>query len=120
MLEKETRLPCGRALGRARLEAERPLLLSGGLASQVGFGTAACLAPEQLGGEPVDQRTDIYALGVILFEMLTGERPHPGDKPSELAPDLPAELDEVFARCFARVEKRFNSVEEMLASLSGL
>src|SRR2546428_13129749 len=42
-------------------------------------GTLACLAPEQIRGERLDGRTDLHALGVLIFEMATGRRPFAGD-----------------------------------------
>jgi non-specific serine/threonine protein kinase/serine/threonine-protein kinase len=49
------------------------------------IGTPAYLAPERLGGEPATPETDLYSLGVVLFEALVGERPFPGDSPVALA-----------------------------------
>lgn len=88
-------------------------------------GTIDYIAPEQILGQPVDGRTDVYSLGCVLFECLTGKPPferehdvaliyaHLGDAPprvSERRPDLPAGLDGVLARAMAKSkEARFSS-----------
>ena len=73
-------------------------------------GTPEYMAPEQLRGEPMDQRADIYALGAVLYELLTGHAPHEADTPYEVAalslmgkidppsvlvPGIPEELEDV-------------------------
>ncbi|MEX2441348.1 MAG: Stk1 family PASTA domain-containing Ser/Thr kinase, partial [Pontimonas sp.] len=74
------------------------------------LGTVAYLSPELVTGNSADIRSDLYALGVMMFEMLTGEQPFTGDqavtiayqhanaivpRPSEINPDIPDELDEI-------------------------
>jgi eukaryotic-like serine/threonine-protein kinase len=81
------------------------------------LGTVSYLAPEQIEHGTADPRVDVYACGVVLHEMLTGEKPHDGDSPavvlykhlhedvpppSSLVPGLPYELDELVASATAR------------------
>lgn len=81
-------------------------------------GTLDYMAPEQRAGEPtIDGRADLYACGVVLFEMLTGHRPAGTDLPSDLNPGVPRHLDEVFKRSYARLDKRYASALEMAAAL---
>ncbi len=98
-------------------------------------GTPGYMAPEQVKGEDVGERADIYALGCILFELLAGKQPYVRDTevatlfahvndavPSlrELAPQLPAELDSVVGRAMAKApEDRFLSAGELARAARG-
>lgn len=81
-------------------------------------GTLDYMPPEQRAGGELDARADVYACGVILHEMLTGERPAGTEVPSDLNPNLPKYLDEVFRRAYARLDRRYASSLEFLNSLS--
>ncbi|HYO08117.1 MAG TPA: serine/threonine-protein kinase [Tepidisphaeraceae bacterium] len=81
-------------------------------------GTLDYMAPEQRSGGQVDARADLYACGVVLYELLTGERPAGTDLPSDVNPRSPKFLDDVFKRSYARLEKRYGSAEEFITALS--
>ena len=81
-------------------------------------GSLDYMAPEQRSGGNIDGRADLYACGVVLYELLTGERPAGTDVPSDLNKSVPRHLDEVFRRSYARLEKRFSSAEEMIGALA--
>lgn len=80
-------------------------------------GTIAYMSPEQRDGAELDARSDLYAVGLVLFEMLTGVLPQGSELPSAVKPDLPRWLDRVFERCYTRRDKRFASAAEMRSAI---
>ncbi len=96
-------------------------------------GTWAYASPEQICGEPVDHRSDLYSLGVILFTMLTGRRPfvakglaeylelhrdHRAPRPGDLVPGVPPLLEDICVRLLCkRPRDRFQSAQEILFRL---
>jgi serine/threonine protein kinase len=81
-------------------------------------GTLEYMAPEQRGSGEPNPRSDLYPCGVMLYEMLTGERPAGTDVPSDLNRAVPKYLDDAFRRSYARLDKRFASAAEFLTALS--
>ncbi|GHF59312.1 hypothetical protein GCM10010218_46000 [Streptomyces mashuensis] len=97
------------------------------------IGTADYMAPEQISGQPVDGRCDVYSLACVVHEMLTGSPPFrrdddravlfahmaaPPPKLSEQVPELPEAVDEVFSRALAKSpEERFDSCLEFVSAL---
>lgn len=81
------------------------------------LGTIDYMSPEQRQGREIDARTDIYACGVMLYEMLTGSKPVGLETPSEFNTRVPIYLDKVVRRAYARLEKRYESAEEFLDAL---
>jgi hypothetical protein len=97
------------------------------------LGSVPYLSPEQVQGEPVDARSDLYALGVVLYEALTGRRPFEGDNdiatamlrvttdplpPRAVRPGISRSLEAVVQRAMARrPDDRYASADEMAAAL---
>ncbi len=124
----------------------RPKLLDFGLAAVKGtdkltktgstLGTTGYMSPEQARGEKVDQRSDIFSLGIILYEMITGRRPFKGeddaatlhaithDTPEPLArykADVPDEMQQIVDRALEKdVNTRYQTASGMLADLRRL
>ena len=136
------------------LKSENVLITSGGVAKLVDFGLAKLtegrgdqtasgvilgtpeyMSPEQIRGEDLDPRTDLYAAGVMLFEMLTGEVPFkntavsrtlldhletPVPRMVELDPAMPPEMDELVARAMSKDRlQRFRNAEAMTLAVTG-
>ena len=109
-------------LGRVQEATSVSILASGSLVSAAGaslVGTVEYMAPEQKDPKAtVDHRADLYAVGVMLFEMLTGERPTGTDGPSDLNPLVPKHLDAVYRRCHCRLVGRCRSAAEVREALT--
>ncbi|MGB6340484.1 MAG: protein kinase, partial [Candidatus Aminicenantaceae bacterium] len=97
------------------------------------IGTSEYMSPEQVGGEDVDQRSDLYSLGIILYEMVIGRVPFHADSafavgmkhkseepqaPQTIDPQIPDSLNRMILRCLEKdKERRFQSAEEILSEL---
>jgi eukaryotic-like serine/threonine-protein kinase len=107
-------------LGRAGQITTASIVQSGSLLSEEGrsvSGTLAYMAPEQREGGECDARTDLYAVGIVLFELVCGERPSGSDMPSHIREGLPSWVDLMYSRLYTRRERRFASSEEALRAI---
>jgi serine/threonine-protein kinase len=107
-------------LGKAATVGMGSIAYSASLNNDAGreiAGSLDYMAPEQRSGGNLDARADLYACGVVLYELLTGEKPAGTELPSDLNPSVPKQLDDVFRRSYARLEKRFTSADEFAAAL---
>ena len=128
------------------LDGDRPIIADFGIARGSGsmvktstgtiLGTPEYMSPEQALGGNVDPRTDIYALGIVLYEMLTGRVPFPvtdrtpppvvlrqqiDQRPSPVRQDIPSGLNQIVRRALQKKpEKRFQSARSMQAALDGV
>jgi serine/threonine-protein kinase len=111
-----------------RVDSTRPLTATGRA-----VGTAAYLAPEQIRGEPLDRRVDVYALGCVMYQCLAGEPPylrdtdmlimwaHVGAEPPSLSaerPDLPSTVDRVLQKALAKSrEDRYDTCGQLISEM---
>ncbi len=97
------------------------------------IGTPEYMSPEQIDGGEIDARSDLYSLGIIIYEMLTGKTPFHGETPwsvafkhkndpphdpRELNPGIPESMSRIILKCLEKQkERRYQSAEELLADL---
>ncbi len=117
-------------------EAGQPASLSAETEKGIIAGTAAYMSPEQAEGGPIDARSDVFAFGSVLYEMVTGRRAFHGDSqlstiaavlkeepkpPSQLAPDIPAALEKVIRRCLRKdPARRWQHMDDIKIELEEL
>ena len=114
--------------------SQSPTLTAAATQMGVILGTAAYMSPEQARGKPVDRRADIWAFGVVFYEMLTGARPFQGEDVSltlasvmksdvdvrRLPPDLPETLRTVLYRCLEKDPlQRIRDVGDVRLAMEG-
>ena len=122
------------ALSDSDLEATLAATMAAPLSSPgQAVGTVPYMAPEQVRGEAVDGRTDLFAFGIVLFELFTGRRPFTGTTPADvtsailrdtpprvltLRPELPRDLDRIVARCLEKDPRdRFQTARDVYNDL---
>src|SRR5439155_13077466 len=97
------------------------------------LGTAHYMSPEQARGQTVDARSDIWSLGVVLYEMVAANPPFRGETPSDciaailtaepaplssISPDVPAKLESILQKALRKnTDERYQTIKEMLAEL---
>lgn len=100
------------------------------------IGTPEYLSPEQCEGHPIDGRSDIYSLGVTLYELLSGKTPYSADTPvgmlmkivkgehpplGSIVPDIPAEIENLVKRMMAtKPDQRFQSCRELITAIDAI